>query len=87
MLCLSDLYVTQFLSGGLEISLITAIDFTGSNGDPMEASSLHYISPTGESTAPSSCLGRLSAVSICSCAHVFLLSNGECTACTPVTCC
>jgi hypothetical protein len=38
----------QFLAGGCEISLIAAIDFTGSNGDPAEPSSLHYISPTGE---------------------------------------
>mmetsp|Transcript_27422 Transcript_27422/g.54902 ORF Transcript_27422/g.54902 Transcript_27422/m.54902 type:complete len:538 (-) Transcript_27422:249-1862(-) len=38
---------TQFLAGGCEISLITAIDFTGSNGDPELPSSLHYISPTG----------------------------------------
>ena len=37
----------QFLSGGCEISLIAAIDYTGSNGDPDMPSSLHYISPTG----------------------------------------
>lgn len=37
----------QFIAGGCEISMITAIDFTGSNGDPEEPSSLHYISPTG----------------------------------------
>jgi hypothetical protein len=29
------------------VSLITAIDFTGSNGDPEMPTSLHYISPTG----------------------------------------
>lgn len=27
--------------------MITAIDFTGSNGDPDMPNSLHYISPTG----------------------------------------
>jgi len=29
----------------MEISLIVAIDFTGSNGDPSEQTSLHYIDP------------------------------------------
>lgn len=38
---------TDFITGGCEISLIAAIDFTGSNGDPDLPSSLHYISPTG----------------------------------------
>ena len=37
----------QFVTGGLEISLTVAIDFTGSNGDQDKSSSLHYISPTG----------------------------------------
>ena len=31
------------LKGGLQISLITAIDFTGSNGNPSDPRSLHYI--------------------------------------------
>jgi len=31
--------------GGAEISLIVAIDFTGSNGDPKTPSSLHYRNP------------------------------------------
>jgi len=34
----------DFLKGGLKISLIVAIDFTGSNGEPSSSSSLHYIS-------------------------------------------
>ncbi|KAI6661556.1 Copine-9-like [Oopsacas minuta] len=32
------------LKGGLQISLITAVDFTGSNGNPSDPRSLHYIS-------------------------------------------
>ena len=32
------------LKGGLQISLIAAIDFTGSNGNPIDPRSLHYIS-------------------------------------------
>ena len=37
----------EFLRGGLEINLMVAIDFTGSNGDPKTPSSLHYINPDG----------------------------------------
>lgn len=33
--------------GGCEISLVVAIDFTGSNGDPMSPTSLHHIDRSG----------------------------------------
>ena len=36
----------DYLKGGLEIQLIVAIDFTGSNGNPADPSSLHYIGTT-----------------------------------------
>jgi hypothetical protein len=55
----------QFLAGGCEISLIAAIDFTGSNGDPAEPSSLHYISPTGECALRSLLVLCLFAVCVC----------------------
>jgi len=32
----------EFIRGGLQINLITAIDFTGSNGNPRNNDSLHY---------------------------------------------
>ncbi|KAJ6237048.1 copine [Anaeramoeba flamelloides] len=32
----------SYIHGGCEISMITAIDFTGSNGQPTQPSSLHY---------------------------------------------
>jgi hypothetical protein len=35
----------DYVIGGCEISLICAIDFTGSNGAPTDPSSLHYIHP------------------------------------------
>jgi hypothetical protein len=35
----------DYLSGGCEISLGVAIDFTGSNGDPRKPGTLHYIHP------------------------------------------
>ena len=38
---------TDFIMGGCEVSLIVAIDFTGSNGDPKTPQSLHYIDPSG----------------------------------------
>jgi hypothetical protein len=37
----------DFLRGGLQINLITAIDFTASNGDPRDSRSLHYIAADG----------------------------------------
>jgi hypothetical protein len=36
---------TEYLRGGMNISVITAIDFTGSNGDPKTPSSLHFMNP------------------------------------------
>lgn len=36
---------TEYLGGGLELNLITCIDFTGSNGDKNMPSSLHYVNP------------------------------------------
>ena len=38
----------DYISGGLEINLQFAIDFTGSNGDPRKAGTLHYIHPDGK---------------------------------------
>jgi hypothetical protein len=35
----------DYLAGGLQLNLITAIDFTGSNGDPRMPTSLHYGAP------------------------------------------
>ena len=37
----------DFVKGGCEISLVVAIDFTASNGNPTQSSSLHYIDPAG----------------------------------------
>jgi hypothetical protein len=36
----------DFVKGGCEISLSVAIDFTGSNGNPMHPNSLHFMDPT-----------------------------------------
>lgn len=36
----------DYLRGGLELNMIVAIDFTGSNGSPKQPSSLHYMNPT-----------------------------------------
>lgn len=36
-----------YLSGGLELNVVVGIDFTGSNGNPREAGTLHYLDPTG----------------------------------------
>lgn len=37
----------DYLKGGVELSLMVAIDFTGSNGVPAYPSSLHYLNPNG----------------------------------------
>lgn len=42
---------SQFIQGGCEISVIVALDFTGSNGDPISPDSLHHIDPTGGSSS------------------------------------
>lgn len=38
----------DYLRGGMQVSLIVCIDFTGSNGDPRDSRSLHFRDPTGE---------------------------------------
>jgi hypothetical protein len=43
----------QFVAGGLQISVVVAIDFTASNGDVLTPGSLHYnrlVSETTETT-------------------------------------
>lgn len=37
-----ELSLFDYLKGGWQLSLSIAIDFTGSNGDPTEPSSLHF---------------------------------------------
>lgn len=37
----------DFIQGGTELSFTVAVDFTASNGNPREPSSLHYNDPTG----------------------------------------
>ncbi|CAD8153532.1 unnamed protein product [Paramecium octaurelia] len=37
----------DYIRGGLQLNLMTAIDFTGSNGAPHQPGSLHYRSPNG----------------------------------------
>ena len=39
--------VLDFLRGGMEINVVVAIDYTGSNGNPSMPGTLHYIDPTG----------------------------------------
>lgn len=35
----------DYLRGGLQLNMMVAIDFTGSNGSPQYPSSLHYMNP------------------------------------------
>jgi len=40
----------DYITAGIEISFMVAIDFTGSNGDPKTPTSLHYMAPNGALT-------------------------------------
>ena len=35
----------EYIMGGCQINFTVGVDFTGSNGDPSQPSSLHYIDP------------------------------------------
>lgn len=35
----------EHLRGGLELNFSVAVDFTGSNGDPKQSTSLHFLNP------------------------------------------
>jgi hypothetical protein len=37
----------DYISGGCQLSVVVAIDFTGSNGNPRTPGTLHYMSPDG----------------------------------------
>jgi len=39
---------TEYIAGGCEINLSVAIDFTGSNGDPRQPGTLHYMHKDGQ---------------------------------------
>ena len=40
-----EYFLLDFIKSGLQISLVVGIDFTGSNGNPSNKSSLHYFDP------------------------------------------
>jgi len=37
----------DYINGGCKLSVAVAIDYTGSNGNPMEPGTLHYLNPSG----------------------------------------
>jgi hypothetical protein len=40
----------DYIAGGCELPVVVAIDFTGSNGDPRQPGTLHYMDPNGAKT-------------------------------------
>ena len=48
----------DYIRGGLQLNLVAAVDFTGSNGDPRQPSSLHYL----HGASPNEYLQALQAV-------------------------
>lgn len=53
---------TEFIAGGAEISLVVAIDFTASNGDPINPDSLHYLNHSGAYNAYQSAIAQVGSV-------------------------
>ncbi|KAM9331607.1 copine-3-like isoform 2-T2 [Pholidichthys leucotaenia] len=53
----------DFIMGGCQFNFTIAIDFTGSNGDPRNPQSLHYINPEGYNDPGPSSLAGFSRVS------------------------
>lgn len=49
----------DYLKRGTQISLVLAIDYTGSNGDPSTASSLHYLGPNNQYEAAIASVGQI----------------------------
>ncbi|CAM6001878.1 unnamed protein product [Sphagnum balticum] len=47
----------DYLRGGLQLNMIVAIDFTGSNGVPSQPSSLHYMNPVKPNQYQTAILG------------------------------
>ncbi|GMI03527.1 hypothetical protein TrVE_jg11873 [Triparma verrucosa] len=54
--------LTQFLSGGMQMSLMVAVDFTGSNGSPMVPGTLHYLDPRGFPNQYQSAIGTIGSI-------------------------
>jgi hypothetical protein len=41
----------DYVTGGCELNFMVAVDFTASNGNPLQPDSLHYFDPSGRSNA------------------------------------
>jgi len=52
----------DYISGGCEIHMCVAIDFTGSNGDPRVPGTLHYIHPDGRPNEYEKVLTSISSI-------------------------
>eukprot|EP00299_Pterocystis_sp_00344_P010917 c4_g1_i1.p1 GENE.c4_g1_i1~~c4_g1_i1.p1 ORF type:complete len:533 (-),score=151.34 c4_g1_i1:63-1571(-) len=52
----------DYLAGGCEVSMFAAVDFTGSNGNPSQPSSLHYIRSDGQLNEYESALTAVGSV-------------------------
>jgi hypothetical protein len=52
----------EYISGGCEINLCVAIDFTGSNGDPRKPGTLHYIHRDGQRNDYQKAIGSIGSI-------------------------
>lgn len=49
--------LSDYLKFGIHLSMVVAIDFTETNGDPRESNSLHYLNPTGKNKYEQAIMG------------------------------
>jgi len=54
--------LTQYVSGGMQMSLMVAVDYTGSNGSPMVPGTLHHIDPRGIPNQYQSAIGCIGSI-------------------------
>lgn len=58
----------DYIAGGLQLNMCVAIDYTGSNGDPRDPRSLHFINPAGG--------GNEYLAALTSCGSILLVRGG-----------
>ena len=54
--------LTQYVSGGMHMSLMVAVDYTGSNGSPLVPGTLHYLDPRGIPNQYQSAMGCIGSI-------------------------
>jgi hypothetical protein len=64
----------DYVTGGCELNFMVAVDFTASNGNPLQPDSLHYFDPSGRLNA----YQTVSSIYLITCISLLLHSRGPC---------